>query len=480
MRIPDSLPRNMHFCGIGGSGMSALAMLLAGKNFRISGSDRGFDRGQTPHKFAQLQAAGITLYPQDGSGLTADCQALIVSTAIEPDIPDVAAAQAAGIPVLKRADLLAALFNGNRGIAIGGTSGKTTVTGMAGRIFDLCGEDPTILNGGLMLDYVIDGAAQNSRAGDSDWFIAEVDESDGSIALYTPEIAVLNNITLDHKPIEELRPLFRDFIARARRGAVLNYDDAEVRSISAMGTILSYGIVSEECRLVAQAIRHVPGGSDFICLDRQSGMARECRLAVPGIHNIYNALAAIGAGLLAGLPLDRLCHAIGAFHGIHRRLETVGSRGDMLVIDDFAHNPDKIAASLATLTLAPGRLLVLFQPHGFGPMRMMRREIAAAFAGGLRPGDILFMPEIYYAGGSAVRDISSRDILADVAALGRDARFGETRDDVAAAILQEARPGDRIVIMGARDDTLAEFARIVLNRLEITGEKHKNGTDPLR
>ncbi len=445
------------FCGIGGSGMSALAAILRRRGGNVSGSDRSRDQGQTPEKFAELEAMGIKLYPQDGSGVVKTTDLVVVSTAVENTIPDIQAAQKLGVPIRRRADILAGLFNGRKGIAVGGTSGKTTVTGMTGQIFAACGLDPTVVNGGVMLNF-----AANFRAGDSDWFIAETDESDGSIALYKPEIAILNNVTLDHKPLNELRPLFTDFMARTRTGIVLNMDDAEAAALKpADKNVLTFGIERADADLSASDIEW----------NRRTGEHVRCVLHVPGRHNISNALAAIGAALLAGISLRDAAAALADFKGIRRRLEIVGQAGGVTVIDDFAHNPDKIAATLATLTQTGGRLLMMFQPHGFGPMRMMRKELVEAFAAGMRADDMLFMPEIFYAGGTTTRDISSADLIADIAGRGRRAFFMQTRNDVAAELLHAARPGDRIVVMGARDDSLSDFARDLLEKIPSNADK---------
>jgi UDP-N-acetylmuramate--alanine ligase len=456
------------FCGIGGSGMSALAAILRRRGANVAGSDRGRDQGQSPEKFAALEAMGIKLFPQDGSGVAKETDLLVVSTAVEDSIPDVQAAKKLGVPVRRRADILAGMLNGRKGLAVAGTSGKTTVTGMAGVIFAECGFDPAVVNGGVMLNFLDQGPG-NVRVGDGEWFIAETDESDGSIALYKPEIAVLNNVTFDHKPIPELRPLFADFMARTKTGVVLNIDDVEAAALKpADKNVLTFGLGRDDADITARDIELKDGGSSFDVFNRRTGEQAACILHVAGRHNISNALAAIGAALLAGIDLRHAVAALAKFKGIRRRLEVVGQACGVTVIDDFAHNPDKIAASLATLAQTAPRLLVLFQPHGFGPMRMMRKELVQSFAQGLRGDDILFMPEIFYAGGTAVRDISSSDITGDIAAAGRHAVFLPTRAQAADEIVRDVRPGDCVVVMGARDDTLSDFARDILRR---AGEK---------
>ncbi len=443
--------------------MFPLAAILAAQGCRVGGSDRSYDQGQTPEKFAKIESLGIRLFPQDGSGITTETDVLVVSSAIEETIPDVQAARRHGIPIRKRAEILAMMFEGRRGIAIGGTSGKTTVTGMTGHILHVCGTDPVIVNGGVMLNF-----DAGFRTGTGGWIVAETDESDGSISMFTPDIAVLNNITLDHKPLPELRPLFYDFIIKAKAGAVINMDDPEAATLAqARSDALGFSVQDHPAaRLLAQNIVFHTQGSSFGLLDRQTKQIEPCTLFVPGLHNISNALAALGAATLAGIKLKDVIGALRGFKGIKRRLEIVGEQGGITVIDDFAHNPDKIAATLSTLQQSPGRLLVMFQPHGFGPMKMMRRELAEAFAEELKNDDILLMPEIFYAGGTAVRDISSADLTGDVARAGKQAHFMPTREAVGDFIVSHAKAGDRVVIMGARDDTLSLFAQDILRRIK--------------
>lgn len=455
------------FCGIGGSGMSALARIFLTRGATVSGSDRSYDQGKTPEKFAQLQDEGMTLYPQDGGAIAEEKpDILVVSSAVEDTIRDVKAAKAAGIPIQKRAELLAGLFNEAQGIAIGGTSGKTTTTAMIGHLLSALDRDPTIMNGGLMMNFIDEtsGAPRNAIVGKGDDFVSEVDESDGSIALFVPDVAVLTNITLDHKPLEELRPLFENYLKAARRGVVINLDDPEsVRLKDVHPQARSFSLLDPSADFYAADLRPQPAGMRFTL--HTGGESYPVTLAVPGVHNVANMLAALAALSFYDGDMDRAVAAAGRFKGVHRRLEIVGTKNNITIIDDFGHNPDKIRAALETLRAFDGRLLVMFQPHGFGPTKMMKDELIATFAAGLAADDILIMPEIYYAGGTTTRSISSRDVLDGVAAHGRQPRFFETRPEILPFITQEARPGDRVVIMGARDDTLSDFAQAILSAI---------------
>jgi UDP-N-acetylmuramate--alanine ligase len=449
-----SLDSRYFFCGVGGSGMLPLALILAAKGCAVAGSDRSHDQGRTPEKFAFLESRGIALFPQDGSGVTGPDVTVVASTAVESTVPDVEAARRVGARLVSRAELLAQLFNASCGIGIAGTSGKSTTTGMAGWILSATGRAPTVMNGAVMKNFVSPGAPfASALIGAGEFFVSEVDESDGSIALYRPHIAAVNNIALDHKPMAELRSLFRDFVAKADI-AVLNLDNAETAALATKNAV-TYSL-SGGARLVGGSIVPAPDGIAFEV--REGGTAASVHLKVPGRHNVSNALAALGVARAAGVPLGEAAEALGAFAGVKRRLEIVGTANGITVIDDFAHNPDKIAATFATLHDFPGRLLVMFQPHGFGPLKLMKDGFIEVFAHNLGKDDVLTMPEPVYFGGTVDRSVSSGDIVRGVAAGGRQAFAYADRAGCGEKILSLAEPGDRIVVMGARDDTLPQFA----------------------
>jgi UDP-N-acetylmuramate--alanine ligase len=453
-------------CGVGGSGMLPLALILKAAGHEVEGSDRALDQGRLAAKFEYLQREGVGLHLQDGSGLVSPDQILVASAAVEDTVPDMVAARRLGASIVRRPELLAGLFNASPlSIGVAGTSGKSTTTAMVGWILHAVGRRPTVMNGAVMKNFATDGALfASALIGDGGVFVSELDESDGSIALYRPTVAVLNNISLDHKSMEELRRLFGDFVGRAET-AVLNLDNAETAALSvAARTKLTYSLF-EAGDFGAERLSARPFGIAFGAVDRRSGERARIDLKMPGAHNVSNALAAIAAAGAAGVPFTDAAAALNDFAGVKRRLEFVGERNGVTVIDDFAHNPDKIAASLRTLHEFPGRLLVLFQPHGFGPLKKMRAEFAQCFADHLKADDFLVMPDPVYFGGSVDRDVSSRQIVEDVAGTGRLALHFETRAECGEALLRLARPSDRIVIMGARDDTLSQFAVDLLVRL---------------
>ncbi len=442
--------------------MLPLAMIVAGRGAQVAGSDRSHDQGRTPDKFAWLEAQGARLFRQDGSGLSKG-QTLVASAAVEDSVPDVAAANALGCPRLTRAELNAALFNtADRPIGVAGTSGKSTVTAMIAWILHQTGRNPTVMNGAVMRNF--SGPEQpyaSALAGGTEIYVSEVDESDGSIALYAPDVAVVTNISLDHKSLAELHQLFGDFAAKARI-AVVNADDSESGPLLRGANLITFGF-GDRAAMRGGDFEALPDGSRFsvsFASDRH-----DVKLAMPGRHNAANALAAMAAARAISISVTDSVRALATFSGLARRYEVLGQTKDVTVIDDFAHNPDKVAATLAAVAELPGRALLFFQPHGFGPLRQMGKELAASFAAGMRTDDKLFVCDPVYFGGTVDRSIGSEALVADIIAGGGDAVHLTTRASCGAALLEEARPGDRILILGARDDTLTEFGHELLGKL---------------
>jgi UDP-N-acetylmuramate--alanine ligase len=305
----------------------------------------------------------------------------------------------------------------------------------------------------------------SALVGDPELFVSEVDESDGSIALYKPEVAVLTNISLDHKEMEELRSLFAAFLLRARK-AVVNLDDPETRAMADVIPAdhrVGYGFDSPGADFMGKDLKLEAAGARFAL--EAEGERHEVQLAVPGRHNASNALAAIAAARVLGVRTEDAVNALARFEGLRRRLETVGEAGGVIVIDDFAHNPDKIDATLATLRAQPGRLLIMFQPHGYGPLTKMGEELAESFAGGMGPDDRLYLPDPVYHGGTVERTRGSDWLAEQVNGRERSAAHIAERAKIGDALVAEAKAGDRIVVMGARDDTLIDFARELLDKL---------------
>lgn len=446
-----------HFAGIGGSGMSAIAFYLAGRGQEVSGSDRLFDRGGGAAIRSALVAAGARIFPQDGSGIAQGVR-LVVSTAVEEDVPEVKAARAQGCDVIHRSEALAEIANSQRTIAISGTSGKSTVTAMVFRILREAGFDPSVISGGVLRELSREGHWGNAWGGSGDWLVIEADESDGSLVRYAPEIGVMLNLDRDHKELDELRNLFHTFRDRSKR-FVTNGDRPECIEIGGAQARL-FGETNhthprvEECRFEADTTSFHIGGE-------------LCTIPFPGHHMLENALASILAATEAGVPLAVAAHALATFPGVGRRHEFIGESRGVVVYDDFAHNPAKVEAAIAAahLVAGEGRVQAVFQPHGYGPLRFLIEDFADSFAKALRPGDHLWLSPVYDAGGTADRSISSADLAQKLSDRGIAVEAPTKRETIPALVAAQARAGDVVYSMGARDPELPSFAQTLLAAL---------------
>jgi UDP-N-acetylmuramate--alanine ligase len=446
------------FSGIAGTGMSALAQYLAFQGSAVAGSDRSLDRGAEAGKRAYFERIGVRLVPQDGAGLDG-CSCLVVSTAIEEANPEVQRARALGLPIVHRSDLLAELARRKKTIAISGTSGKSTVTGMAWHVLAAGGLEPSLITGANLNSLMAEDLLGNAKAGAGEWLCIEADESDGSLIKYAPEIGVILNIEKDHKEIEELIPLFLRFRDQTSRRVIVNADDPHCAALRRPQDAAFRHARTDDGP--AQHVRYGDWGTAF------SLGGADFALNVPGRHNLANAMAALAIGRELGIPLEACARGLAAYRGVERRHVRVGEAGGVTVVDDFAHNPAKVQACLETVKRSPDgnprRVLAIFHPHGFAPMKLMGKDLMRAAAAALDAGDRLFLPEIFYAGGTADKSISSAELAREANALkpqagGAFARFLPAKDEVIAAVAAEARPGDWVVSMGARDPSLGDFA----------------------
>lgn len=454
--------KKVSFCGISGSGMSALAQVLNFRGYEVCGSDRSFDQGKDAQQRQALENVGIKIFKQDGSAVEKDTECLYVSTAVEDSIPDVKRAKELGVNIRKRSDLLADIFNSAKyGVAVGGTSGKTTVTAMLGFVLDKLNLKPLMVNGGLLKNYANRDGIPNVILNDnSEVCVVEADESDGSIEKYTPYIAVVNNITIDHKPIDELQDLFSNFVSKAVKGAVINLDcqNSEVL-LNKNANVITFSIENPSANIYISEISPLNNGIEYVLNNKKH------TLKLTGRFNVANAACVLSVCQMLGIDTDVAAGILEGFLGTKRRLDIIGTKNNIAVIDDFAHNPDKVAGSMSALRDYDGRLLLMFQPHGFSPMRMMGRQIMESFAKFMNKEDMLFIPEIFYAGGSVTRDISSADLVEYAKTLGINAEFYQTREEIKHRLIHIAKSGDRIVIMGARDNSLPDFCADILKGL---------------
>jgi UDP-N-acetylmuramate-alanine ligase len=323
-------------------------------------------------------------------------------------------------------------------------------------ILEGAGRDPSVITGADLPELEAQGLPGNAFAGRSDLLVVEADESDGSLVRYAPAIGVVLNLQRDHKEMTEVAAMFATLRARARETLVVG--DAENLDPFAGGAL----------RFGFSARADIRGGDVELGPSSSRFRVKDCvfTLPVPGAHNVANALAAIAACRTLGVPLDEMVTPLASFRGIGRRFQTVGRAHGVEVIDDFAHNAEKIAAAIRTAKLRSSRVLAIYQPHGYGPTRFLRRDFVATFARELAAEDLLWMLEVFYAGGAATRDFSAADIVAEIGALGVKAEFAPSRERLAARVAQEARPGDLVLIMGARDPSLSALARAILAAIE--------------
>jgi UDP-N-acetylmuramate--alanine ligase len=452
-------PFSYHFVGVGGIGMSAIAQVLKEQGHNVSGSDRNHDKQITPHVFSRLISQGIPLHQQDGSCIKEDIDFVVVSSAIEEDNPEIKKARTFHTTIIKRADLLAEMFNHKYGIAVGGTNGKTTVSCMISFILDYASLSPTFIVGGCIKNYINDRHLGNAKTGTSEIIVIEADESDGSIVLYTPHISVITNISKDHKPIEEIAQMFETFSQNTSETLIMNADCPHLRRLPVKHkNIITYGI-NNDAVVSAKNIIQKPFQSTFY-VDNQF-----FEINLPGAYNISNALAAIAVARSLNITDNIIANALRQFKGVQRRMDIIGEIDGVKVIDDYAHNPEKVKAAIHTIKSNCRRIIAIFQPHGYGPTSFMKEEFIDAFIKTLSPHDILFMPEIYYAGGTAKKTISSADIIKPVKESDKNAFFIEQRDDIIPEILRQARTDDCILVMGARDYTLTEYCGKIVQNL---------------
>lgn len=434
---------HIHVSGVAGVGMSALAEALLDQGWQVTGSDRSHDQGLALEVLQKLRRQGVKLVRQDGSALTAATKALAVSTAIEADNPEVAAANRLGVEIVHRAEVLARLAAGKRVIAVTGTAGKTTITGLLGYLLEQAGRDPSVVNGGIVLDWAGPDRLGNVRRGRSDLWVLEADESDRSLLRFHPEHAILSNVSKDHFELAEVENLFRAFAGQVRGTLV-----------AGRGVGASLGLVTREVAIEP----HIRAGRwNF------TWAGREFVVALPGRHNAENAALAVAMCEVLGADLDRVADALPRFRGVHRRLERVGERDGVAIIDDYAHNPAKIAASWRAVAETARHVHGYWRPHGFGPLALMKDELAAAFAGACQPGDRLYLLPVFYAGGTASKTITSDEFAALLRERGVVAEAVPDYD-VLAQRLNAAQAGDAILGMGARDPELPVFARRLAGR----------------
>ncbi len=450
--------KNPFFIGIAGSGMSAIAQYLKGIGKNVSGSDRFFVPGEYNETKEKLELEGIDCFLQNGEGIHADTDLIVASTAIEDTVAEVQKARQLGIPILKRSELLAIIAASKKTIAVGGTSGKSTTSAMVYEILEYAGLNPGIISGAGLTGLIRKGKIGNAIAGSGDWLIIEADESDGSIVQYRPEIGLLLNIDKDHQEIDELMRIFeifkdnsRIFVTNQCHPLAKQFSDNLKLDFSTDENIKA-GFVATHFSQNGFAIQFKANGVDFT-------------LQSPGRHNMENALAAIAVACYVGVSLEDCANALKNYEGIYRRNQIYGQKHGVILIDDYAHNPVKCAAAInANKPMAP-KLVAWFQPHGYKPTKFLREDFVNEITAALRDNDEIWMSEIFYAGGTAVKDISAADLINDIRILGKKAFFVEDRNDFLNSVKPHLTDDCVLLLMGARDPSLESFAKTVWKNL---------------
>ena len=446
---------NYYFIGVGGTGMSALALYLAEEGNNVSGSDRSFSVQHPTDVQQKLSKAGILCLPQHGNSIPIGTQLVVASTAVEDTVPDLIAANERHIPIIKRSELLALISKTKKTIAIAGTSGKSTTAAMVFHILQHVGLQPSVITGAGLTSLVKKGLIGNAKNDNGEWLVIEADESDGSIVQYHPEIGVLLNVDKDHQDIEELMQLFNIFKTNSKNNFITNHSNVLAASLSE-DRKSDFGKGTEF------------DGSNFF----QDGLTSSfyineqvVQLNMPGRHNMENALAAIAACNLIGVRIGAAAEALQSFEGIYRRHQLLGKKNGVWVVDDYAHNPAKCAASIRACQQDGIKLIAWFQPHGYTPTKFLKDDFIKEIAAALRPEDEIWMSEIYYAGGTAVKDISAKDLTDEITAIGKQAFFVKDRNE----LLQNIRPhfteNCMLLLMGARDPSLEDFAKNIFDSI---------------
>jgi UDP-N-acetylmuramate--alanine ligase len=425
--------RSIHFIGIGGVGMNGLAQLAALSGQSVTGSDRAYN--PDAEVFQGLENVGVRIYPQDGSGITPETAQVVYSTAIESSNPDLQQSNHLGIPLLHRAEFLKQLIGSDELIAVAGTAGKTTTTGLLGWIFQCLEKDPSVYNGAAVLNWKTDCTSGNIRKGNANLWIIEADESDKSFLHFHPTHTIITNISKDHYALDELHRMFDQFRKQTS------------------------GVIVDGASLLHEGEQP----NSFIFKDL------EFTIPMLGKHNLGNALCAVRLCAELGLDLERVRDAVARFKGIERRMEVVGTVEDITVIDDYAHNPAKIAAALSAVSETTDRVLAYWRPHGFTPLLQGLDDFVEVFSSHwkIHGGSVFILP-VYYAGGTVEKKTTSADFVARLNSAGAPAKLVPDYVGLKRELEKLAEPGDAILGMGARDPDLPLFAKSLVAEWKMT------------
>lgn len=452
----------VHFIGVGGVGMSGIARVASDSGMRVSGSDMKSSRYTE-----QLVQAGIPVFiGHDAANLPSDCDVVVVSTAIHETNPELVAARERGIEVWQRARMLAELGRGKKTLAASGTHGKTTTSSMLATATDALGLSPTFVVGGI-----VDAYQTNAVSGEGEYYVVEADESDGSFLNLSPYIALVTNVEADHLDhyvggIEEIRETFARFMSSVPdQGAIVacGEDPDLVELARSTGKrVVTYGFdASCDTRVLDY---RTEGIATLFTLAFSDGLSVQCRLAKnPGRHNALNAAGVLSVVWALGEDVSRAAEGLAGYSGVRRRFDLVGEVCGVTVVDDYAHHPTEVAATIeAAKALSFDRVMVLFQPHRYTRTQTLAKEFAHAFD----RADALMVMDVYSAGEAPIEGVSGQTIVDCVNALGDAGKavYLPSKDETVEAVLDAVRPGDLLITMGAGDVT--SFGPRIVRALE--------------
>ena len=462
MNPPTALPLDIgaiHFVGIGGIGMSGIAEVMLNLGYRVQGSDL-----RDGPNLARLRALGAQCFVGQKAENLGDARVVVVSTAIKPGNPELDAARAAALPVVRRAEMLAELMRLRWNVAVAGTHGKTTTTSMVAALLDAGGQDPTVINGGIIHAY-----GSNARMGEGRWMVVEADESDGSFVKLPATIGIVTNIDPEHMDhYGTVDALFDGFEAFASNipfyGALIAcIDHPGVQTLIGRVTdrrVVTYG-VSRQADIRAAQIEYANGGMKFDVVLRDGERHDGVTLPMPGEHNVLNALAAIGAALELNIPFEDIRRGLAAFNGVNRRFTRVGEWNGATIIDDYGHHPVEIAAVLkAARASTKGRVIAIHQPHRYTRLSDLFEEFCSCF----NDADVVAITDIYAAGEDPIEGASRDALVEGLRAHGhRSAHALEGEPDLSAFVAEHAQPGDLVVCLGA--GTITAWANALPGKL---------------
>lgn len=437
---------HVHFIGIGGYGMSAIARVLLDLGLRVTGSDLAANK-----LTENLVKRGAEVHFGHDAALVEGADCVVYSSSIAADNVELMAARAKEIPVLHRSEMLARLLNSKKGIAVAGAHGKTTTSSMIAQTMEECGADPTYVIGGEVV-----GLGSNAKAGKSDFVVAEADESDGTFLEYTPRIAVVTNIEADHLEnyggsFDNLKQAYRQFLRQVRPEgvAVLGWDDPYVREIAdeSSGRVITYGL-EHPADYMATDIRQ-DGQQVLFTVRHKEEILGEVKMYLPGYHNVSNALAALVVCLETGLHFDEAARALSRFRGAKRRFHVVGEVDQVLVVDDYAHHPTEIQATLKGVKALNRRIVAVFQPQRYSRTHLLMEEFSRSFA----EADEVVITRIYAPAGEKPIEGVTAERLTELIRKNSNPHttFCDTLDDVERYLLDHVRTGDLVLTMGAGD-----------------------------